>query len=168
MLERLSWCKHVLSWLVIAHICPLLMLLDTYVDHMESWPLIFHFRSNPTPFFFVPVFSRLLYPVATQFISCQSPVGIWTCPFPLITDAHRPMFSISTGARSIQVKSSHLRMYVPTVSGKIKVISRLREVMLNTKTSKVVYSDVILCCKVTWWAKSVKFKKIINLKLIWN
>ena len=59
------------------------------------------------------------------------------------------MFSISTGARSIQVKSSHLRMYVPTVSGKIKVISRLREVMLNTKTSKVVYSDVILCCKVT-------------------
>ena len=63
-----------------------------------------------------------------------------------MTDAHRPVFSISTGARSRQVKSSHLRMYVSTVSGKIKVISRLREVMLNTKTSEVVNSDVILCC----------------------
>ena len=51
MLQRLSWCKHFLSWLVIAHICPLLLLLDTYVDHMESWPLIFHFRSHPTLFF---------------------------------------------------------------------------------------------------------------------
>lgn len=37
-------------------------------------------------------------------------------------------------------------MYMSTVSGKIKVISRLREVMLNTKTSEVVNSDVILCC----------------------
>ena len=63
-----------------------------------------------------------------------------------MTDAHRLVFSISTGARSRQVQSSHLRMYVSTASGKIKVISRLREVMLNTKTSEVVYPNVILCC----------------------
>ena len=148
MLERLSWWKHILSRLVIAH-----MPASTVVRYM-CWPygamalashLSFSFQSHPI-FFFVPVFSRLLYSVASQYISCQSPVGMWTCPFPLITDAHKPIFSISTGARSIQVKSSHLRMYVSTVSGKIKVISRLREVMLNTKTSEVVNSDVIMCC----------------------
>ena len=65
---------------------------------------------------------------------------------PHMTDVHRLVSSISTSAPSKQVKSSHLRMYVSTVSGKIKVISRLREVMLNTKTSEVVYSDVILRC----------------------
>lgn len=151
MLERLSWCKHILSWLVMAH------MPASLVVRYICWPygamamaahLSFSFPFSFSFFFFlfVPVFSQLLYSVATQFISYPSPVGMWTSPFPLITDAHRPVFSISTGARSRQVKSSHLRMYVSTVSGKIKVISRLREVMLNTKTSEVVNSDVILCC----------------------
>lgn len=151
MLERLSWCKHILSWLVMAHMPASLVVryicwpygAMAMASHLSfSFPFSFSFFF----FLFVPVFSQLLYSVATQFISYQSPVGMWTSPFPLITDAHRSVFSISTGARSRQVKSSHLRMYVSTVSGKIKVISRLREVMLNTKTSEVVNSDVILCC----------------------
>ena len=76
------------------------------------------------------------------------PITSWhvKIAFPHMTDVHRLVSSISTSAPSKQVKSSHLRMYVSTVSGKIKVISRLREVMLNTKTSEVVYSDVILRC----------------------
>lgn len=149
MLERLSWCKHILSWLVITHMpaSPAVRYICWPYGVMASYGLSsFIFVPIPPLFLFVPVFSRLLYSVATQFIPCQSPFGMWTSPFPLMTDAHRPMFSISTGARSRQVKSSHLRMYVSTVSGKIKVISRLREVMLNTKTSEVVNSDVILCC----------------------
>lgn len=76
------------------------------------------------------------------------PITSWhvNIAFPHMTDVHRLVSSISTSAPSKQVKSSHLRMYVSTVSGKIKVISCLREVMLNTKTSEVVYSDVILRC----------------------
>ena len=157
MLEDWVGASTFFLWLVIAY------RPASLVVRYICWPygamamasyLSFSFPSHPIFFFFfwgggggaMPVFSRLLYSVATQFISCQSPVGMWTSLFPLITDAHRPMFSISTGARSRQVKSSHLRMYVSPVSGKIKVISRLREVMLNTKTSEVVNSDVILRC----------------------
>ena len=156
MLERLSWWKHILSRLVIAH-----MPASTLVRYM-CWPygamamashLSFSFPSHPIFFFggggavgrVASLLSAFLFGRNSVHIV---PITSWhvKISFPHMTDVHRLVSSISTSAPSKQVKSSHLRMYVSTVSGKIKVISRLREVMLNTKTSEVVYSDVILRC----------------------
>ena len=124
---------------------------------MEPWPwlLIFHFLSHPTLFSFLgggggggPGASLLAAFIFGRNSVHIVPITSWhvNITFPHMTDVHRLVSSISTSAPSKQVKSSHLRMYVSTVSGKIKVISRLREVMLNTKTSEVVNSDVILRC----------------------
>lgn len=155
MLERLSWWKHILSWLVMAH-----MPASTVVRYM-CWPygamamashLSFPFPSHPI-FFFGELGGEGGASLLSAFIFSRNsvhivPITSWhvNIAFPHMTDVHRLVSSISTSAPSKQVKSSHLRMYVSTVSGKIKVISRLREVMLNTKTSEVVNSDVILRC----------------------
>ena len=156
MLERLSWWKHILSRLVIAH-----MPASTLVRYM-CWPygamamashLSFSFPSHPIFFFGGGGAVGRLASLLSAFLFGRNsvhivPITSWhvKIAFPHMTDVHRLVSSISTSAPSKQVKSSHLRMYVSTVSGKIKVISRLREVMLNTKTSEVVYSDVILRC----------------------
>lgn len=127
MLERLSWCKHILSWLVIAHMpaSPAVRYIcSPYGAMAMACHISFSFPSHPTFFFGGGEWGGGGVSLLSAFILGRNSVHIVPK----------------------KVKSSHLRMYMSTVSGKIKVISRLREVMLNTKTSEVVNSDVILCC----------------------